>query len=212
LAEDTDGTAFVVRPIEEDEVVESAATGSFAAVTRDDVRVVYNAPVIGEDESVEYEERIAPIASFSNDGTTITVSFANADVEEFFMYFYTIAVDREEKKTEDYWAKFDPIAQYAPSVLGYVDKDVAKVAQYGSTIYSLVKGIATVDVASLFSSATDLLKLAGVITTSAGVTNEQPRPSIGRTLQVFGASTASSARNRQHARWAVLMKRRGRSR
>ena len=88
------GAAITVQPADQDQVVADAKAGSFAAVTREGVRVVYNAPLdVAEGEELKTEERIAPIASFSNDGTTITVSFANADAQEFCTTYYTIAID-----------------------------------------------------------------------------------------------------------------------
>ena len=88
------GAAITVQPADQDQVVADAKAGSFAAVTREGVRVVYNAPLdVAEGEELKTEERIAPIASFSNDGTTITVSFANADAKELKTTYYTVAID-----------------------------------------------------------------------------------------------------------------------
>lgn len=85
---------FTVQPADQDQVVADAKAGSFAAVTREGVRVAYNAPLdVAEGEELKTEERIAPIASFSNDGTTITVSFANADAQQFETTYYTVAID-----------------------------------------------------------------------------------------------------------------------
>ena len=88
------GAAITVQPADQDQVVADAKAGSFAAVTREGVRVAYNAPLAGaEGEELKTEERIAPITPFSNDGTTITVSFANADAQELKTTYYTIAID-----------------------------------------------------------------------------------------------------------------------
>ena len=89
---------LTVQSADQDQVVADAKAGSFAAVTREGVRVVYNAPLgegeaKAEGEELKTEERIAPIASFSNDGSTITVSFANADAQQFETTYYTIAID-----------------------------------------------------------------------------------------------------------------------
>ena len=64
------------------------ANRDFAALTQNDIKVLYNAPTADGDS---LEEREAIVDSFDNDGTTITVSFTDPDAGEFMPYFYTVA-------------------------------------------------------------------------------------------------------------------------
>jgi hypothetical protein len=63
------------------------AASSFAALTQDDIKVLYNAPT---DDGTSLVEREATVDAFVNDGTTVTVSFTNPQAGELVTYFYTV--------------------------------------------------------------------------------------------------------------------------
>lgn len=74
------------------------------------------------------------------------------------------------------WGNADKAIDYTRKALSYVDEDAAKIADYGKTLFSLIKAGASLDLGDLFDNGVNLLTMMGVIEEGkkdAGVSNQQ---------------------------------------